>query len=62
MNNTYILNRKTGKIELHFEKSKYDALPADKKSLLKSNFLFSGKQHQFDESEKIFPAGFCIFQ
>ena len=43
MNNTYILNRKTGKIELHFEKSKYDALPADKKSLLKSNFLFSGK-------------------
>ena len=43
MNNTYILNRETGKIELHFEKSEYDALSADMKSLLKSNFLFSGK-------------------
>lgn len=43
MNNTYILNRETGKIELYFEKSEYDALPEDKKSLLKSNFLFSGK-------------------
>jgi len=41
MDKKYILNRETGKIELHFEKSEYEALPEDKKSVLRSNFLFS---------------------
>ena len=38
---TYIFNLETTKIELHFEKSEYDALPEDKKALLKRNFLWS---------------------
>lgn len=41
MEKKYILNRETGKIELHFEKSEYEALPEDKKRVLRSNFLFS---------------------
>ena len=41
----YIFNLETTKIELHFEKSEYDALPEDKRSLLKSNFLWSSKGH-----------------
>lgn len=41
MNNTYILNRETGKIELHFEKSEYDALTDAQRSSLKSNYLWS---------------------
>lgn len=41
MDKKYILNRETGKIELHFEKSEYEALPEDKKRILRSNFLFS---------------------
>ena len=41
MDKKYILNRETGKIELHFEKSEYEALPEDKKRVLRSNFLFS---------------------
>ena len=31
MDKKYIINRETGKIELHFEKSEYEALPEDKK-------------------------------
>jgi len=41
MEKKYIQNRETGKIELHFEKSEYEALPEEKKRLLRSNFLFS---------------------
>lgn len=39
----YIKNMETGKIELHFEKEDYLALPEDSKREIKSNFLFSRK-------------------
>jgi len=39
----YIFNLETTKIELHFEKSEYTELSAEKKAKLKSAFLFSGK-------------------
>ena len=41
MDKTYIMNRETGKIELHFEKSEYDALTNDQKQKIKSNYLWS---------------------
>lgn len=41
MSNYYIRNMETGKIELHFDKSYYMALPDDDKKAIKSNFLFS---------------------
>jgi len=37
----YIKNRETGKIELHFEKSEYQALNETQKSKLKSSYLWS---------------------
>lgn len=37
----YIFNLETTKIELHFEKAEYDALSAEQKQELKSNFLWS---------------------
>ena len=37
----YIINKETGKLELHFDKSDYLALPEDQKKEIKSNFLFS---------------------
>ena len=37
----YIFNKETQKIELHFDKADYIALPDDKKREIKSNFLFS---------------------
>lgn len=37
----YILNMETLKLELHFEKSEYLAMPEQQKSEIKSNFLFS---------------------
>ena len=37
----YIFNLETTKIELHFEKSEYNALTADQKADLKSAFLWS---------------------
>lgn len=40
-NKSYILNKETGKIELHFEKSEYDALTSEEKSKLSSAFLWS---------------------
>lgn len=40
-NNYYILNKETGKIELHFDKDTYLALSIDAKSKIKSNYLFS---------------------
>ncbi len=43
MNKTYILNRETEKIELHFEKSEYDALTNEQRSALKGAFLWSRK-------------------
>ena len=39
----YIFNRETLKIELHFEKEEYQALPEATRKEIKSNFLFSGK-------------------
>lgn len=37
----YIMNKETGKIELHFDKSDYLSLPENLKAEIKSNFLFS---------------------
>lgn len=37
----YIINRETEKLELHFDKSEYQALSDDQKSTIKRNFLFS---------------------
>lgn len=37
----YFVNKETGKLEMHFEKSEYMALTAEQKSEVKSNFLFS---------------------
>lgn len=39
----YLLNQETSKLELHFSKSEYQALPENMKSEIKSAFLFSGK-------------------
>lgn len=41
MSNYYIRNRETGKLEMHFDKETYMALPDDKKREIKQNFLFS---------------------
>ena len=43
MEKKYILNRETGKIELHFKKSEYQEMPEEQKRILKSNYLFSRK-------------------
>lgn len=40
MNNYFVLNLETGKLELHFEKADYAALPDEKKREIKSNFLW----------------------
>lgn len=37
----YIENKETGKIEMYFDKSEYDALTDDQKKKIRSNFLFS---------------------
>lgn len=39
----YIINKETGKLELHFDKSEYMELPEESKKEIKSNFLFSRK-------------------
>ena len=39
----YIMNKETGKLELHFDKDDYMALPEESKKEIKSNFLFSRK-------------------
>lgn len=41
MDNYYIENKETGKLELHFDKASYMALSTEQKSEIKSNFLFS---------------------
>lgn len=43
MNGTYVSNLETGKIELHFSKADYMALPDAQKGEIKSRFLFSGR-------------------
>ncbi len=43
--NEYLLNKETGKIELHFEKEDYLSLSDDQKNEIKSNFLFSKRQN-----------------
>ena len=40
MNNYFILNLETGKLELHFEKETYMLLTDDQKSRIKSSFLW----------------------
>lgn len=40
MENYYIINQETGKLELHFEKSTYQALSNDNKTRIKSAFLW----------------------
>lgn len=40
---TYVNNKETGKLELHFDKEEYMALSEDIKKEIKSNFLFSSK-------------------
>ena len=37
----YIINRETDKLELHFSKEEYQAMPDETKSKIRSNFLFS---------------------
>ena len=44
MNRSYTFNLETTKIELHFEKSEYDALTDNEKQNLKSAFLWSRKR------------------
>lgn len=41
MENYYVLNKETQKLELHFDKETYQALEEKDKSAIKSNFLFS---------------------
>ncbi len=41
MNNYYVTNMETNKLELHFDKATYQALSDAEKSEIKSNFLFS---------------------
>ena len=43
MDNYYIRNNETGKLELHFDKDDYMALNDDDKAMIRSNFLFSRK-------------------
>lgn len=43
MEKKYILNRETGKIELHFEKSEYQEMPEDQKAYSAEHYLFSRK-------------------
>jgi hypothetical protein len=52
MEKQYILNLETGKIELHFSKEEYLALPEDIKKELKSNFLFSGQKNAWVSRSK----------
>lgn len=42
-NRAYIFNLETTKVELHFKKPEYDALSAEQKQELKSNFLWSNR-------------------
>lgn len=39
----YIMNKEIGKLEMHFDKDDYMALPEESKKEIKSNFLFSRK-------------------
>ena len=43
MENYYVMNKETQKLELHFNKDDYMALSSDQKQSVKSNFLFSRK-------------------
>lgn len=40
MNDYFILNKETGKLELHFDKATYTGLSAEQKAEIKSNFLW----------------------
>ena len=43
--NDYVMNMETHKLEFHFEKEDYLALPEDLKKEINNNFLFSGKSN-----------------
>ena len=43
MKNTYIMNKETGKIELHMEKEDYDSLSEAEQKSLRGAYLWSGK-------------------
>ena len=43
MENYYVMNKETQKLELHFNKDDYLALSGEQKQSVKSNFLFSRK-------------------
>lgn len=43
MTKNYIRNMETGKIELHFSKEEYKAMPEDQKKQLRSSFIFNGR-------------------
>jgi len=43
MDNYFIINRETGKLELHFDKSTYMGLDDSEKATIKSNFLWGRK-------------------
>ena len=45
MNNYFIRNRETGKLELHFDKAVYDALTSEQKNDIKHNFLWGRKSN-----------------
>ncbi len=45
MENYYIVNKETGKLELHFAKEMYASLTDDQKSNVKSNFLWGRKSN-----------------
>lgn len=49
----YRINRETGKLEMHFEKSEYMALTDAQKSEIKSNFLFSRRSGAWISRAKI---------
>mgnify|MGYP001439563834 CR=1 FL=1 len=48
----YVLNQETGKIELHFNKSEYQALTADQKANLKRFFLWSPQRQAWVSRSK----------
>lgn len=43
MSKSYLFNKETQKIELHFSKEEYQSLSEELKRQLKSAYLFSGK-------------------
>ena len=57
--NDYVMNMETHKLELHFEKEDYLALPEDLKKEINSNFFFQREIQHMGEPGQIpeSPAG-----